>query len=104
MEILNKIDSILNFVFAISLIGSIYFMITTKKHINQSNGQNSLDKNEKIITWVTCLGTPLFAGAVYYYGWKKIFPQKAKQANNISWLAMLILAFAWFTVSALINK
>ncbi|MFH1773325.1 MAG: hypothetical protein ABH818_03210 [Patescibacteria group bacterium] len=101
MEILNKIDSILNIILIIAFIVSILIM---KKIKSQSSNQDKLNKNEKIIVWATCLLAPFFAGLVYYFGWKKLLPQKAKEANNISWSAMLILAFFWFTLSALVNK
>ena len=104
MEILNKIDLYLNVVLVISLIASFFIMKKIKSQTDTNKNQEALSKNEKIIVWITCLGAPLFAGLIYYFGWKKTLPQKAKQANNISWLAMLILAFIWFTVSAIINK
>ena len=103
MEILNKIDIILNIVLVLAFIASILIMRKIKLQ-NSQNIQDKLTKNEKIIVWITCLLAPFFAGLVYYFGWKKTMPQKAKEANNISWTAMLILAFFWFTISALINK
>lgn len=103
MEILNKIDIYLNIVLVLALIASILIMRKIKSQ-NISKIQDKLNKNEKIIVWITCLLAPFFVGLVYYFGWKKTMPQKAKEANNISWAAMLILAFVWFTISALINK
>jgi hypothetical protein len=104
MEILNKIDTILNIVLVLAFIASFLIMRKIKLQSSPNNTQDKLSKNEKVIVWITCLLAPFFAGLVYYFGWKKTMPQKAKEANNISWTAMLILAFVWFTVSALINK
>lgn len=101
MQLLNKIDIILNVVLIISLVVSYFVMEKVKSQANISNNQNQLNKNEKIIIWITCLFAPFFSGLIYYFGWKKVLPIKAKQANNILWLSLLVLAFIGFTISAL---
>lgn len=45
-----------------------------------------LQGNEKIIVWVANIINPLIAGFLFYYMWKKSFPNKAKQANKVSFI------------------
>ena len=45
---------------------------------------------------------PIVAGAVLYYGWKKLLPVKAKQANHISMIAFLI-AIGLFVLSVFLG-
>lgn len=45
-----------------------------------------LQGNEKIIVWVANIINPLIAGFLFYYMWKKSFPNKAKQANRVSFI------------------
>lgn len=42
--------------------------------------------------FILCLLIPLIAQTIFYYGWKNRLPQKAKKANILGWLAILI----WF--------
>lgn len=51
--------------------------------------QENLTSQEKIIIWITCIVDPILAGAIYYFGWRKVLPLKAKSANLISWLAFV---------------
>lgn len=40
---------------------------------------------------------PFIAQALFYYGWKKKLPNKAKRANDIAWSTLLLLfAAAYF--------
>jgi hypothetical protein len=41
--------------------------------------------------FVLSLLAPIVASSVFYYGWKKTMPIKAKNANNVGWLAILVL-------------
>ncbi|MDO8524515.1 MAG: hypothetical protein Q7R99_02715 [bacterium] len=51
-----------------------------------------LNKREKVVTWIFSLLNPVITGAVMYFMWRKSHPQKAKQANKISWICFLIQA------------
>ncbi|MFZ5366509.1 MAG: hypothetical protein ACOZBZ_04485 [Patescibacteria group bacterium] len=63
---------------------------------------DTLKSKEKIIVWIANLINPLIAGFLFYYSWRKRFPNKAKQANTISFLALgidfiiYILLTNWF--------
>ncbi len=46
-----------------------------------------LSNKQKALIIILCLLNPAVTGAILYYGWRKQLPEKAKQANNISWWA-----------------
>lgn len=100
MEILSKIDSIFNILLIPVLIISFLEMRKIKL---QANDQKSLNKNEKVIVWITCLLAPFFAGLVYYFGLRKELPQKTKETNKIAWIAFIIMGVIWLTAQALVQ-
>ena len=70
---------------------TIVYMIKTKKRIPGGQiVQDPLARKQKVLIWILCLLNPIVAGAIFYYGWKKRLPIKAKQANQISLWAFLI--------------
>ena len=76
------------YIFIIVLVGAIVLESFTKKKL--SSGQVSdevLSSAEKTLVWIFCILDPFIAGAIFYYGWKKRLPVKAKTANRISWIA-----------------
>ena len=74
------------------LIATFYLMSKTKKQVPDGQvSQEPLTRREKLIIWIFCFLNPIVAGAVFYYGWKKKLPIKAKSANQISLWAFLIL-------------
>jgi len=99
-------DKIELLVFVVVLAITIYLMIKEKKNIAQ--GQSSDDQltgKQKIITWVLCFLNPIIAGAVFYYGWRKQLPVKAKQANQISlWAFFILLILAIIYSVVVVNK
>lgn len=58
--------------------------------------QDPLSSNERLYVWLLCLASPIVAGAVFYYGWKKVLPRKASSANAISITALLILIVVFY--------
>lgn len=55
-----------------------------------------LTDGEKLYVWILSLLSPILAGAIFYYGWKKVAPEKAKSANRISIIALLILIVVFY--------
>jgi uncharacterized membrane protein YedE/YeeE len=82
-------------------------MVNRRSHAAPGgNDSTSLTTGEKVQIWITTLINPIIAGAIYYYGWKKLLPVKAKQANKISWIAfaiVIIIAIALGVLSLLAN-
>ena len=73
----------------IATLYAIYFYDKISKSSSPSN--EGLTKNEKINVILSEIFSPVVAGAIYYYGWRKKFPQKASQANRYSWIIFLVL-------------
>ena len=65
--------------------------------------RDGLSNKQKVVIIFLCLFNPVIAGTIFYYGWKKKLPVKAKQANTISvWafvciLVIGMLSFVLFT-------
>jgi len=75
----------------IVFIAVAFFEVLTKRKLAQGQiSDEPLNSTEKILTWLFCFLNPVLAGAILYYGWKKVLPVKAKQANNISLWAFLL--------------
>lgn len=47
---------------------------------------DKLEGKEKIFVWIANIINPVIAGMLFYYMWKKSFPEKAKQVNRISFI------------------
>jgi len=80
---------------------TIWLMKSRKSKVPDGQVANDpLTTEEKIIVWLACLLSPVLAGAIFYYGWKKKLPVKAGKANTISLLAFaleLILGIVFFS-------
>lgn len=50
-----------------------------------------LSGKEKAQVIITEILNPVVAGAIYYYGWKKVLPKKAKQANKYSFIIVGVI-------------
>lgn len=71
-------------------VSAIWYMISVRGKAKNGQAIDQLSGGEKFYIWIASLLNPVFSGAVFYYGWKKMLPQKAKQANSISLWAFLI--------------
>lgn len=47
---------------------------------------DSLEGKERLIVWIANIINPVITGFLFYYMWRKSFPDKAKQANRISFI------------------
>lgn len=48
--------------------------------------RDALEGKEKVIVWIANIINPVIAGFLFYYMWRKGFPNKAKKANKISFI------------------
>lgn len=78
------------FIQLVTVVALIYTVIFMSNTLKKSIYDSPLSSNEKLVVSITCFLNPVIAGIVYYYGWKKQLPTKAKQANTISFLALLV--------------
>lgn len=75
----------------IAIIGSYKLMKQAKFQLQAGQvSQDSLTNNEKTQVYIYALLNPLFAGAIFYYGWRKVLPIKAKNANDASLIAFVV--------------
>jgi hypothetical protein len=74
------------------------FAVMTKAKSDVLPGTSSplpLSSGERVIVWVLALLNPILTGLIFYYGWKKRLPIKAKQANTITlWAFVIVIAVA----------
>ncbi len=86
------------------LIVSVWYMISIRGKAKAGQVTDSLTGGEKIYIWISSLLNPIFSGAVFYYGWKKMMPRRAKQANSISLWAFVLELVLGFLYIFLIAK
>lgn len=80
----------------IAFIIAIVLMVKEREKIPPGQvSQDVLTLKQKITIWFICFFNPFVAGAIFYYGWKGKFPVKAKSANRLSWLALVVLLVFW---------
>ena len=66
--------------------------------------KDKLEGNEKIIVWVANIINPLIAGFLFYYMWKKTFPNKARQANRVSFIVVVVEIVGYVGYKLLTNS
>ena len=62
-----------------------------KRYKSNVPNNSPLTATEKLIVIITEIATPIIAGAIYYYSWKKQTPTKSRQANKYSWIIFGVL-------------
>jgi hypothetical protein len=88
----------LNILFLVATLYAVYFYDKVRKSPSTNDG---LTQNEKISVILSEIFSPVLAGAIYYYGWRKKFPKKASQANKYSWIIfglLILLSFAYMSL------
>lgn len=79
-----------------SFIGSFILMNNVKAKVPQGQqDQSPLTNQERNYVLLMCIFSPILSSSVFYYGWKKKLPVKAKSANNWGWLGLLIYMLIW---------
>jgi hypothetical protein len=70
---------------------TLFMMIKERRRVPKGEvSQESLSTTEKAFIGILCVLNPVIAGSVFYYGWRRRLPVKAKQANTISLWAFFI--------------
>lgn len=83
----------MNFSIFTIIPGIFSFFVMRKEKATIPEGQvdeSPLSGNMLWYVFILCLLSPFIAQMIFYYGWKKRLPKKAKKANNLGWLAILI--------------
>jgi hypothetical protein len=92
----------MNLLISTIIPGIISFFLMRKEKSAVPEGQVDESPLSGSVLWyvfILCLLAPLIAQTIFYYGWKKRLPKKAKKANNLGWLAILL----WIGGSIAIN-
>src|SRR5665811_1604754 len=76
-------------------------MIRERSKIFKGQVSNeSLTTREKYAVSLLSFISPILCQAIFYYGWKKRLPLKARSANKIGWIALALLVatnlFLWY--------
>ena len=78
-------EQIISVIILAIFIITIVYMIKEKRRVPEGQTvQDPLTGKQKALIWILCLLNPLVAGIIFYYGWEKRLPVKARQANQIS--------------------
>lgn len=63
-----------------------------------------LEGKEKVVVWIANIINPLIAGFLFYYMWRKNFPNKAKQSNTVSYIVAGVEITGYVLYKLLISK
>ena len=77
--------------FIVATVYSVYYSRKLKETVNDKSSE--LISNEILHVVVPEIFSPIIAGAVYFYSWRKSMPKKASQANKYSWIIIGIFVF-----------
>ena len=84
----------------ISIIGSFSVMKKSKSKLEPEQiSQDPLTDDENKKVYIFAILNPIWAGIIFYFGWKNKLPIKAKKANRITFIAFGI----WLIASVLIG-
>lgn len=76
---------------ASTIAASLYMIRMRRKPVNPERDGAPLTSRQKPFVLALVILSPLVAGAIFYYGWIKRFPKKAKWANNWSIIVFILL-------------
>jgi MFS-type transporter involved in bile tolerance (Atg22 family) len=80
----------------VSFIASFILMNNVKVKVPEGQqDQSPLTSQERNYVLLMTIFSPILSSSVFYYGWKKKLPVKAKAANNWGWLGFFISILIW---------
>ena len=85
------IRNIWTILFFVATIYSVYYSRKLKEITKDK--ESGLISSEILHVVVPEIFSPVIAGAIYYYSWRKELPIRAKQANKYSWVIVGIVVF-----------
>lgn len=101
MEVIHTLISwVLWIAGLVSIVASFVLMGKVKATVpDGQQDQSPLTPNEKNYVLLMSVFSPVIVSSIFYYGWKKKLPVKAKSANNWGWLGLLIAIIIWIGIS-----
>lgn len=102
----NPIFDIIKIIVSIVVLSSTIILLKKAKNKVPAGqiSQESLTGKEKLLIWILCVFNPIIAGAILYYGWRKVLPEKARMANLISFAALGLTIILLILFSLLFSK
>lgn len=96
--LLSLFVGVLPFLNLLSIVFSSILMYKMRSSIKEGEVDDSPLAGSLLLQVILCIVfAPVLAQILFYYGWKKRLPNKAKRANDIGWIAILIyIGFIWF--------
>ncbi|MBI5456906.1 hypothetical protein HY969_04155 [Candidatus Kaiserbacteria bacterium] len=88
-DLLHVMDLLIRLVLFGGAIGAVALMVSERRRVTTGSDARPLEGNTKAFVWITCLLSPVLSGIIYYYGWKGRLPIMAKQANRITFIAII---------------
>jgi len=89
-------------VFVVSTIAAFLYMRAIRSTVLKGQvSDEQLTRAERPYVLVLVVLSPLVAGALFYYGWIKRLPHKAKKANNYSIIVFVILGLMYIALGGL---
>ena len=91
----NKLNNNMKLLASIIIIGAgiISFYLMREEKSSLLEGQIDESPLKGKMAWyvfILALAAPVISPTIFYYGWRKHLPKKARKANNLGWLAFLI--------------
>src|SRR3989344_4780651 len=91
--------------FLISIIAALVYMLKVRRAGAQDPAMvDELTIGERILAILTVFfGGVIIVGSIFYYGWKKRFPLKAKSVLHIEWIFLVVYGLGaiglwyWYT-------
>ena len=82
--------------FLISVIVAVVYMLKIRRAGTQDPAMvDGLTIGERILAIITVFfGGVIIVGSIFYYGWKKRFPQKARSVLHIEWVFLAVVLLA----------
>ncbi len=79
--------------------GSVYLLVKEREKVPA--GQSSDESwtiHYKILILIFSIFSPIITGAILYYGLRNKSPKKAKTANHLSFLGLIIFLVLWYFI------
>lgn len=80
-------------------IVAFFLMRKTKAELPEGKiDESTLNGNLFWYVLILSFLSPLISSSIFYYGWRKRLPKKAKRANTLGWLAILVLGGIYYAL------
>lgn len=83
---------LVQFIELIAFVAAIIIMAKELGDVEKGQvSQEALTGGSRALVGLLAMINPIFAGAIFHYGWRKRLPMKAKTANRFSFLGFFLI-------------